>query len=67
VVISHLPQIASRATTHFRIEKADQNGRVVTRVRRHEASERVEEIARMLAGELVTEPALANARELLAR
>lgn len=65
LVISHLPQIASRATTHFRIEKNDTSGRVVTQVRELNATERVEEIARMLAGEHVTASALANARELL--
>jgi len=65
LVISHLPQIASRATTHFRIEKGETNGRVVTQVRRLSERERVEEIARMLAGEQVTEGALANAREML--
>ncbi|MGV3616004.1 MAG: DNA repair protein RecN [Fimbriimonas sp.] len=65
LVISHLPQIASRAATHFRIEKGEANGRVVTRVRPLSTDERVEEIARMLAGERVTGTALANARELL--
>lgn len=65
VVISHLPQIACRATTHYRIEKIDEDGRTVTRVRRLDLEERIEEIARMLAGERVSEPALANARELL--
>jgi DNA repair protein RecN (Recombination protein N) len=65
LVISHLPQIASRAASHFRIEKGEANGRVVTRVRALPPDERVEEIARMLAGEKVTDTALANARELL--
>jgi DNA repair protein RecN (Recombination protein N) len=65
IVISHLPQIAGRATTHFRIEKATESGRAVTRVRALEGEDRVEEIARMLAGERVGASALANARELL--
>lgn len=65
ITISHLPQIASRATTHFRIEKSETAGRVLTNVRHLKPTERVEEIARMLAGEKVTESALANARELL--
>ncbi len=67
LAISHLPQIASRATAHFRIEKAEDRGRVSTVVRRLTHEERVEEIARMLAGEEVSESALANARELLSR
>jgi len=67
LAISHLPQIASRATTHFRIEKQERDGRVLTHVRGLDGPERVEEIARMLAGEDLSESALANARDLLAR
>ncbi len=66
LVISHLPQIASRATCHYRIEKSEVGGRILTGVRLLAPDERVEEIARMLAGENVSESALANARELLA-
>ena len=66
VVISHLPQIAARAATHYRIEKGEENGRVVTRIVRLDDTQRVEEIARMLAGERLTEASLANAREMLA-
>ena len=65
VAISHLPQIASRATTHFRIEKREEGGRVATIVRSLSGEERVEEIARMLAGEHITASSLANAREML--
>lgn len=65
LTISHLPQIASAAETHYRIEKTERAGRVATDVRRLKPDERVEEIARMLAGEEVTSSALANARELL--
>lgn len=67
LAISHLPQIASRATTHFRIEKQERDGRVLTIVRGLDGDERVEEIARMLAGEALSESALANARDLLGR
>lgn len=66
VVISHLPQIASRALTHYRIEKGESGGRVTTNVRLLKPDERVEEIARMLAGEHVTDSARQNARDLLA-
>jgi DNA repair protein RecN (Recombination protein N) len=67
LVISHLPQIAARATSHFRIEKGERNGRVTTDVRRLNEEERVEEIARMLAGDRITDSAVANAREMLQR
>lgn len=65
VVISHLPQIASKARSHLRIDKVESKARVETRILALTESERVEEIARMLAGESVGESALANARELL--
>lgn len=65
LVISHLPQIASRASTQFQIEKVEAAGRVRTAVRRLSGPERVHEIARMLAGDEVTETAIANAREML--
>jgi DNA repair protein RecN (Recombination protein N) len=67
IVISHLPQIAARGSAHFRIEKAERNGRVTTEVRALSQQERTEEIARMLAGDRVTDSALANAREMLVR
>ena len=65
VVISHLPQIAARAATHYRIEKGEHEGRVVTRVARLDDAQRVEEIARMMSGDKLTEASLANAREML--
>jgi DNA repair protein RecN (Recombination protein N) len=66
VVISHLPQIAAAAASHFRIEKIESDeGRVQVAVHPLNRDERVAEIARMLAGEQVTETAIANARELI--
>jgi DNA repair protein RecN (Recombination protein N) len=66
IVISHLPQIAGKANAHYRIEKNEIEGRVRTEVKQLGGEERVQELARMLAGEQITETALANARELLA-
>ncbi len=65
IVISHLPQIASRAQFHFRIHKAEIRGRVTTQLLPLEAEDRVLEIARMIAGESIGDMALANAREFL--
>jgi DNA repair protein RecN (Recombination protein N) len=65
VVISHSPQIASRAATHFRIRKEEVGERVITSVSQLGPEEREDEIARMLAGERVTDSARVNARELL--
>ena len=64
-MISHLPQIAAKADTHFHIDKQESNGRVKTTVRQLLGDERVTELARMLAGDKVSESALANAREML--
>lgn len=65
IAISHLPQIASRAVSHFRIEKHEEKGRVRTDVRPLAQVERVEEIARMIGGDHLTESALQHAREML--
>ncbi len=65
VVISHLPQIAAAAAAQFRIEKDESGGRVQTSVIPLDRDMRVQEIARMLAGEEITETAMANARELI--
>jgi DNA repair protein RecN (Recombination protein N) len=63
--VTHVPQIAALAHRHFRAEKREQGGRTVATVRRLEGKERVEEVARMLAGEKVPETALKHARALL--
>ena len=65
--VTHVPQIAALADRHFRAEKAETRGRTVARVRRLEGSERVAEIARMLAGEKVPDTAMRHARTLLAQ
>ena len=62
--ITHLPQIAAHAAVQFRVEKEERDGRVHTDVRKLSASERKEEIARMLGGK-VTPKARAHAEELL--
>lgn len=65
VVVSHLPQIASRAARHYRIDKGVEGGRTQAVIRELDQEGRVEELARMLAGERVGESARANAREML--
>lgn len=65
IVVSHLPQIASRATTHYRVEKVEQGGRAVTRARTLGLEERIEEIARMIGGESVSDTARDYAQSML--
>jgi len=63
--ITHLPQIAAAGATHFHIEKKVRGSRTVTTVRRLADEDRVEEIARMIAGANAGERAQASAAELL--
>jgi DNA repair protein RecN (Recombination protein N) len=64
--ITHLPQIAAHATTHFSISKTVQKGRTVTRVERLTADARHEELARMIGGADISAAVRASAREMLA-
>lgn len=66
ICVTHLPQIASFADQHFRIEKKEARGRTVTTVRPLDRKGRVDEIARMLAGAQVTESARKHAEALVA-
>ena len=65
ICITHLPQIARFAETHFLVTKNVQAGRTTTRLVRLSPDERVGEIARMLAGAQVTNAARVHAQELL--
>jgi DNA repair protein RecN (Recombination protein N) len=65
LVVTHSPQVAARAAHHFRIEKAHGPEGTRTTVRRLDADERREEIARMLSGAAVTDEARAQAARLL--
>jgi DNA repair protein RecN (Recombination protein N) len=65
ICITHLPQIASFATHHFKIEKAIKKNRTFTTVKKLSFDERIKEIARLSAGSHVTQAALQNAREML--
>ena len=66
ICVTHLPMIAALAGCHFTVAKRVTSGRTVTRIEALEPSERVEELARMLAGERVTDTTRRQARELLA-
>ena len=63
--VTHLALIAALGNQHVRVFKRAEKGRTVTRVDRLEGAERVEELARMLAGDRVTETTRRQARELL--
>jgi DNA repair protein RecN (Recombination protein N) len=64
--ITHLPQIAARGMTQFRIEKTVRQQRTVTSVSALNAAARVDEIARMIGGATPTPGVRASAAEMLA-
>ena len=63
--ITHLPQIASKADEHFRVDKTLQNKRTQTEITLLDEENRIRELARMLAGDSVTEETTAFAKGLL--
>jgi DNA repair protein RecN (Recombination protein N) len=63
--ITHLPQIAAAASTHFQIRKDVRGARTLTSVKRLKPEERIEEVARMMGGANAGDQARASARELL--
>ncbi|HBR58702.1 MAG TPA: DNA repair protein RecN, partial [Blastocatellia bacterium] len=63
--VTHQPQVAAQADNHLLVEKTMGKNRTTIGLRPLDDAERIEEIARMLAGETVTEAARENARELL--
>ncbi len=64
ICITHLPQIAAMADTHFVIEKASEDGGTVTEIRELGDKQSLEELARLLGSDQATEAALTNAREM---
>jgi DNA repair protein RecN (Recombination protein N) len=68
ISVTHAPQVAAHASAHFRIskEKAKRGARVLTRVEPVAGAARREEIARMLAGETISDEARAAAARLMA-
>ena len=65
ICITHLPQIAAKADTGYRIYKETDDQKTFTHIDKLDSDEQVLEIARLLGGEEITEKALANAKELL--
>lgn len=65
IAITHLPQIAGLAETHFTVEKKETNKKTITTLRKLETEDRVKEVAKLLSGEEVTEAGLKSARELM--
>lgn len=67
LLITHLPQIAAMSDSHYQVQKHDSTNRTTTGVNRLKRKEKIREIARMLAGEEITETSLQHAEDLVAR
>jgi DNA repair protein RecN (Recombination protein N) len=65
IAITHLPQVAVKGATHFRVYKEDLANTTVTNIVKLRPREREEEIARMLSGAVIDQAAILNARALL--
>jgi DNA repair protein RecN (Recombination protein N) len=66
LAVTHLPQVASFADHHFRTRKEVAGGRTFVSLQELGAEERVEEVARMLAGQQITDLSRSHARDLIA-
>ena len=66
LVVTHSPQVAARGAHHWQVGKTRARGAARTEIAGLGPAARVEEIARMLAGDVVTDEARAAARALLA-
>lgn len=64
ICITHLPQIAAMADSHYCIEKSEQAGKTVTDIRPLDDAGALQEVARLLGGESITDAVLENAKEL---
>jgi len=65
IAITHLPQIAAKGDHHFNVYKENNFGIINTKIKKLNSNERVDEIAKMLSGDAISESALVHARELL--
>ena len=65
ISITHLPQIASKGSHHYRVSKEETTSGTISQMQELNTNERITEIAQMLSGSDVSEAAIANAKQLL--
>jgi DNA repair protein RecN (Recombination protein N) len=65
ITISHLPQIAAKADTHYFVYKDNSADKTTSQIRKLEEKDRVAEVAKMIGGAKPSAIALENARELI--
>ncbi|MBQ8924560.1 MAG: DNA repair protein RecN, partial [Lachnospiraceae bacterium] len=64
ICITHLPQIAAMADTHYVIEKVVENNKTITKIKKLKKEQQIEELARILGGADITEANLTSAAEM---
>lgn len=67
IAITHLPQIASKGKSHYKVYKEEDGDKVLSHIVKLSADERINEIAQMLSGKNPTEAAIQNAKDLLGK
>lgn len=67
IAITHLPQVAAKGHSHFKVYKEDNDNKTVSFVKRLDDDARIREIAGMMSGSTLTESAMDNARSLLGK
>lgn len=63
--VTHQPQVAASAHSHFRVEKQSDNKQTLTKIKLLKSTEKIDEVARMLGGLTITEQTRSHAQELL--
>ena len=63
--ITHLPQIAAKGDAHFQVYKLEESGKTFTSIKQLNDDQRIEELAKMVGGEKISESTLKTAQELL--
>ena len=64
ICITHLPQIAAMADSHYIIEKKVENNKTITNIRKIDSKQSINEIARLIQGAEITESTILNATEM---
>ncbi len=67
IAITHLPQIASLSDNHYLVEKKKSGDRNVSSIRLLNENEKIQEVAKLMSGEIITEAALIGAKELISQ
>lgn len=65
ICVSHQAQLAAKADNHYVIKKQEENGRTITKIRELSKDERIDELARIIDGDNITETAINHAKEML--